>query len=58
MHFLATSVTGARPKDTFHIWTGTGANGKGITKTLLEAAFGDGGNGYYYEPDAGLCSQR
>jgi hypothetical protein len=27
MHFLATSVTGDRPKDTFHIWSGTGANG-------------------------------
>jgi len=58
MYFLATSVTGDRPKDTFHIWTGTGANGKLITKTPLEAAFGSGEIGYYYEPDNGLFSQR
>ena len=58
MYFLATSVIGDRPKNTFLIWTGTGANGKGITKTLMAVAFGAGDTGYYYEPDAGLFAQR
>ncbi len=58
MKFLATSVTGDRPKDTFHIWSGPGANGKSISKTLMAYAFGKGGTGYYYEPDACLFAQR
>eukprot|EP00873_Tetraselmis_striata_P009643 jgi/Tetstr1/429907/TSEL_019772.t1 len=51
---LATSVVGNRPNDRFQIWSGTGANGKGLTKNLVGSAFGD----YYYEPTAGLFASR
>eukprot|EP00873_Tetraselmis_striata_P020412 jgi/Tetstr1/440676/TSEL_028985.t1 len=51
---LATSVVGNRPNDRFQIWSGTGANGKGLTKNLVASAFGE----YYYEPSAGLFAIR
>jgi P4 family phage/plasmid primase-like protien len=51
---LATSVVGDRPNDVFHIWSGTGANGKGLTKNLVATTFGE----YYYEPSAGLFATR
>lgn len=54
MKTLATSVVGNRPNDRFQIWSGTGANGKGLTKNLVASAFGD----YYYEPSAGLFATR
>eukprot|EP00873_Tetraselmis_striata_P027955 jgi/Tetstr1/448219/TSEL_035507.t1 len=54
LHSLATSVVGNRPNDRFQIWSGTGANGKGLTKNLVASAFGE----YYYEPSAGLFATR
>jgi P4 family phage/plasmid primase-like protien len=54
LHFLSTSVVGKRPKDCFQIWTGTGANGKGLTKNLAAAALGE----YYYEPSSALFAHR
>jgi phage/plasmid-associated DNA primase len=45
---------GYRPNDSFTIWTGTGANGKTLTKILAKTAFG----GYFYEPDAGMFCVR
>jgi phage/plasmid-associated DNA primase len=38
---LATFVHGDRPNDMFQIWTGTGANGKDLAKTIFAKAFGD-----------------
>ena len=35
MKILATSVHGDRRNDKFQIWTGTGANGKGLTRPFL-----------------------
>ena len=54
LNVLATSVVGVRETDRFQIWTGTGANGKGLTKNLCAAAFGD----YYYEPASTLFTDR
>ena len=54
LKWLATSVVGVRPDDRFQIWTGTGSNGKGLTKTLVGVAFGD----YYYEPDSSIFATR
>jgi phage/plasmid-associated DNA primase len=51
---LATSVFGDRVNDHFYIWTGSGGNGKGLSKNLAAAAFG----GYYYEPDQALFVTR
>jgi phage/plasmid-associated DNA primase len=51
---IATSVVGNRPNDRFHIWSGSGGNGKGLTKNLVASAFGD----YYYEPYAWLFASR
>jgi hypothetical protein len=52
MQTLATSVVGHRPRDKFQIWTGSGANGKGLTKTITAKAFGE----YYYEPVQAIYS--
>ena len=54
LNVLATSVVGARPVDRFSIWTGTCANGKGLTKNLCATALGE----YYYEPSATVFSDR
>ena len=54
LNVLATSVVGIRETDRFQIWTGTGANGKGLTKNLCAAAFGS----YYYEPAITLFTDR
>jgi phage/plasmid-associated DNA primase len=51
---LATSVVGYRPRDKFQIWTGGGGNGKGLTKTIVDAAFGE----YFYEPGQAMFSSR
>jgi hypothetical protein len=48
MQTLATSVVGYRKRQKFQVWTGSGANGKGLTKNVVQAAFGK----YYYEPDS------
>lgn len=54
LRFLATTVVGWRPNDTYQIWTGAGRNGKGITKNLCAVTFGD----YFYEPDSTIFSAR
>jgi phage/plasmid-associated DNA primase len=54
MKTLATSVDGDRPNDIFMIWTGTGANGKGLTKTICSKAFGD----YFYDPGQTVFANR
>ena len=54
LKWLATSVVGVRPVDRFQIWTGTGANGKGLTKNIAGAAFGD----YFYEPTSAIFATR
>jgi P4 family phage/plasmid primase-like protien len=54
LRFLATSVVGDRRLDCFQVWSGTGANGKGLIKLLACMAFGD----YAYEPDQTLFSSR
>jgi phage/plasmid-associated DNA primase len=51
---IATSVVGNRPNDRFQTWSGSAANGKGLTKNLVASVFGD----YYYEPSAGLFASR
>jgi phage/plasmid-associated DNA primase len=51
---LANSVHGEYPTDLNHIWTGSGANGKGMLKSFLAMALG----GYFYEPDQVLFSSR
>jgi phage/plasmid-associated DNA primase len=51
---LATSVHGDRPLDQFHIWTGTGANGKGLLTALMAMALGK----YCYTPDQVLFAAR
>ena len=45
---LAYSLHGERPHDFFSVWSGTGANGKGLIKEVVEAAFGE--LGYYPDP--------
>ncbi len=37
---LDNSFVGHRLRDKFQIWTGNGANGKGLTKTIITKAFG------------------
>jgi len=54
MKFLATLVHGDCTNDTFQIWTGTGANGTGLTKTILTKAFGN----YLYEPAQTVFANR
>ena len=54
IHTLATSIVGYRPRDKFQIWTGGGDNGKGLTKTIVVAAFGE----YFYEPGQAMFSSR
>jgi hypothetical protein len=51
---LATSVVGDHLNDVFHIWSGTGANGKGLTNNLVATSFGE----YYYEPSACLFASQ
>jgi phage/plasmid-associated DNA primase len=54
MHNLSTGLVGERVRDRYTMWTGSGGNGKGITKNIAACAFGE----YYYEPGAGLFSNR
>ena len=52
---MATLVHGDHPLDTFHIWTGTGANGnKGLITALMAMALGT----YCYTPDQVLFAAR
>lgn len=51
---FATCVVGDRPIDAFDILTGSGSNGKTLTKAAMNSAFGD----YFYEPSSGLLTQK
>ena len=54
MHNLSLAVVGERKKDRYTMWTGSGGNKKGITKSTADAAFGE----YCYEPEVGIFSNR
>jgi hypothetical protein len=54
MKKLATSVHGIRTNDKFYIWTGAGANSKGLTKTIFIKAFCD----YFNEPGQIVFASR
>jgi P4 family phage/plasmid primase-like protien len=54
LNTLAISVVGERKNHIFHIWSGSGANGKGLTKNLAGSAFGE----YYYEPSSSIFCER
>ena len=51
---LASAISGDRVNQDFNIWSGCGANGKGLVKALCRVAFGD----YFYEADAALFFSR
>ena len=56
--FFINSLTdllyGKNTKELFHIWTGTGRNGKGVVSDILQYAFGD----YYASPSVSLITQK
>jgi hypothetical protein len=54
MKTLATSIHEDRPKNKFQTWAQTGANGKGLTKTIFYKAFGE----YFYEPGQTVFANR
>ena len=41
MKYMATCLSGTNEAQKFHIWTGTGANGKSMLMNLMEEAMGD-----------------
>lgn len=41
MKYLATCLSGTNEAQKFHIWTGTGANGKSMLMNLMEESMGD-----------------
>lgn len=41
MKYLASCISGSTDSQKFHIWTGTGANGKSMLMNLMEEALGD-----------------
>ena len=43
---LAAALKGTNQQEVFHIWTGTGQNGKGCTATLMERTLNDMEDGY------------
>ena len=45
---------GKNTKELFHIWTGTGRNGKGVIAEILRSSFGD----YYCYPSVSLITQK
>lgn len=51
---LSDLLYGKNTKEIFHIWTGTGRNGKGVISEILKHAFGD----YYCSPSVSLITQK
>ena len=51
---LSDLLYGKNTKELFHIWTGTGRNGKGVISEILRHAFGD----YYCSPSVSLITQK
>ena len=51
---LSDLLYGKNTKELFHIWTGTGRNGKGVISEILQKAFGD----YYCSPSVSLITQK
>jgi len=51
---LSDLLYGKNTKELFHIWTGTGRNGKGVVSEILQHAFGE----YYCSPSVSLITQR
>ena len=49
-----TCVSGDRPIDAFDILTGSGSNGKSLTKAAMNSALGD----YFYEPSSSLITLK
>ena len=51
---LSDLLYGKNTKELFHIWTGTGRNGKGVIAEILRTSFGD----YYCSPSVSLITQK
>ena len=51
---LSDLLYGKNTKELFHIWTGTGRNGKGVVAKILRTSFGD----YYCSPSVSLITQK
>jgi P4 family phage/plasmid primase-like protien len=51
---LSDLLYGKNTKELFHIWTGTGRNGKGVVSDIIKLSFGD----YFCSPSVSLITQK
>lgn len=54
INLLTDFLYGFNSKEIFHIWTGTGRNGKGVIATIIKEAFG----GYYQDVSISLITGK